>query len=352
MSQKDIRILFVDDSEVIIQILSAIFKAEPGFKIVGVAKNGLEAIKLTEQLKPDVITMDIEMNEMNGIQATKHIMSHTPTPIVVLSAHTNKNEPNNAFEALQYGALTVVKKPENILDKGFDKEKTKLIKLVKAMSEIKVITRRTHSAPPDEDALKQRIKNVPVNTKLIALGASTGGPEALSRILKDMQPHINLPIVIVLHIAAGFLPGYITWLERDINAPIKIASHYEILEPGHIYFAPDGKHLTVKNKTGEAMAYLTSKDRTHAFMPSITVLFNSLADAFPNMVVAGLLTGMGRDGADGLLDLNKAKCFTFIQSKASSVIYGMPGQAKSLHAAELEIDLEDIGPFLARIMKN
>lgn len=352
MNDKPIRILFVDDSNVIIQILYSIFEDDPCFEIIGVARNGLEAIEKTNELKPDVITMDIEMDTMNGIEATRKIMSETPTPIVVLSSHTNQNEANNAFEAINYGALTVIQKPANILDKGFDVEKRKLVKLVKAMSEIKVIRRRVAFTSQQKPVLRKRIHTIPSNIKILALGASTGGPEAITSILQNMGTQLKIPIVIVLHISEGFLPGYIKWLQKEVPFPIHIANQFEKLEPGHIYFAPDNKHLLVKNKDTHAEAFLSIKDRTHTFIPSITVLFESLAKSFPKQVVAGLLTGMGRDGANGLLSLKQEECLTFIQSEKSSIIYGMPGQAKKMDAAQMEIDLEDIGPFFARINRN
>lgn len=361
MTGKKVKILIVDDSEVIVQVLCAILKDVPDFEIIGTASNGSDAIKKTKQLKPDIITMDIHMPNMDGIQATKYIMAEHPTPIVIISSHTNKEETNNAFEALTYGALTVFEKPENILDPSFDKQKVKLIKLIRAMSEIKVIRRRqnfietnikpeNNESPSDTSASRKIL--LQNELKIIGLGASTGGPEALSCILSSIRYQLTHPIVIVLHIADNFLEGFIDWLQKEVRFPIHIARQNEHLKAGNIYFAPDATHLYVKNTNGFPHAFLSNKDTNHNFMPSINVLFNSLANNFPKTSMVGLLTGMGRDGVQGMLDLKKAGGFTFTQSERTSVVYGMAAQAVQVDASHLTLDLEEIGPFLAGVMSN
>jgi two-component system chemotaxis response regulator CheB len=347
---KKIKLLLVDDSEVIIQILCAIFKDVKDIEVVGVAKNGLDAIEKTKKLHPDIITMDIEMPVMNGIEATQKIMTECPTPIVIISTHTDKDKPENAFEALKNGALTVFEKPNNILSDGFEMQQNRLRKLIRAMSEIKVVTRRPHLGQRRaKKVLPVIVPEVSASPKVIALGTSTGGPEAISQILETLSS-LTLPLVIVLHIAENFLPGYISWLGKKTPYPILIATDNEILKSGHIYFAPDGRHLNIKNIGGNPTTLLTTKRNNQLFMPSVTELFESLALSYPSKVLAGLLTGMGKDGATGLLSLKKAGCLTFTQNKESSIIYGMPGRAKELNAAKLELDLSEIGPFLSGVM--
>lgn len=347
---RNIKILIVEDSKVIIQLLQVLLNEEPDFEVVGSASNGVEAIELTKKLKPDLITMDINMPELDGFQATKIIMNECPTPIVVISSYVDSAELNTTFNALTAGALTVIEKPHDIAEHGFEKNRKTLINTLRALSEVRVMRRRINI----ENAIVQESHDklcLPKQIDLVALGASTGGPEALRFILSQLPCDYPVPIVIVQHITPSFLPGLITWLDRNSALNVKIASHNDSLEAGCVYFAPDHCHLTIK-KGIKPIASLEDSESVGHFKPSITSLFDSIAHTYPTTVIAGLLTGMGSDGAQGLLAIKQVGGYTFIQDKLSSIVFGMPAAAQLLNAECAVYDLAVMPELLNTVINK
>lgn len=343
-----IKILIVDDSETEIAILKQIFSMAKDLEVVGCAKNGKDAIELVEILNPDLITMDIQMPVMNGFEATRQIMQKNPKPIVVISSRLNDITLNASFRALEAGALTVLAKPENIGSKNFNKDCKYMIDIIRGMAEIKSIKRRFFLKKPLENTIDypDSIENVKTKYKLIAMGASVGGPQALKFILDKLPPNFPIPIVIVQHITPGFLGGFVQWLNDEIALHVKIAESDEVVVSGNVYLAPDLFHLKID---ANLVVRLIKSPLVSGFCPSITELFSSVAQACGKYGIGILLTGMGHDGAQGLLAMKNAKARTIIQDRASSVVFGMAAVAQSLHAADKVMSLESIANYLISV---
>lgn len=342
-----IKILIVDDSATELAILKHIFSSAADIEVVGCAKNGKEAIQFAEQLKPDLITMDLQMPVMDGYEAIRHIMRKNPIPIVVISSKLNRNSMTATYEALDAGALSVLEKPLNINSSNFYIEKKRLIDTVRSMAEIKVIRRRFFRESqttilPCEANVKNR------HFDIVVIGASVGGPQALKRILTKLPVNFQVPIVIVQHMIPGYMQGFSQWLDDNSLLKIKNATDNEILVGGVVYFAPDKYHLTVKSIQGNLMAKLVKGKPISGFCPSVTVLMQSVAKTCGDRAIGVLLTGMGHDGADGLLEMKKAHSHTIIQDEKSAVVFGMAGVAQSLGAVDNTVELEKIAPYLTQ----
>ena len=346
--KKQINIIIADDSRVSTALLCALFQTTPDIHVIACARDGLEAVTLTKRLKPDLVTMDIFMPQIDGVQATREIMEQCPTPIIMISAHANETESPHVFNALQAGALSVIEKPQGVLDIGFDEVKRHIIHAVRTLAQVQVVPRQI------QQRLKPAAKIFMHNqrgAKIIALGSSTGGPEALRCILSSLPGNFPIPIVITQHITKGFLPGLVTWLQTVTPLTLAIATQHQPLMPGCVYFAAEDAHLVIK-KGLTPLATLDYTAPIDHFRPSISAMFSSLAMSYPGLSIGGLLTGMGQDGASGLLQMKKTGCLTFAQSKVTSVIYGMPAAAVALQATDESVDLEEIPQFLAILLSR
>ncbi len=335
-----IRILIVDDSEVSVRILEVIFDTQEEIQVVGIASDGREAVRLNTELKPDLITMDINMPVMDGFEATRIIMSTNPTPIVIITSYLQENESGITFKALEEGALAVLDKPSDICQPDFENKCAEIIETIQAMVEVKLV-RRTHRNRR-KNFSKANASNPESGYKIIALVCSTGGPQTLVKIISTIPISITIPIVIVQHISPGFIPGLVNWLRGQTLLEIKLAEHNEILKAGCIYFAPDNFHLEITELHGELFSRLTKSAPVNRFRPSGTVLLKSLSKSCGNKTIAGILTGMGRDGAKGMEMLHKQGAHTFVQDEDSSIVYGMPSAALSLECVDKVIPLPEI----------
>lgn len=345
-----IKILIVDDSETEMAILKYIFESEKDIKIVGYARNGQEAVKLANLLKPNLITMDVLMPIMDGIEATRTIMSQNPIPIVVISTKTNDDTLKIAFQALEAGALSVLQKPININSPNFKNERRRIIDAVRSMAEIKVVKKRFHTASKKQNT----VPNIDVsyrNYELLAIGTSVGGPQALNIILSKLSADFPIPVVVVQHMSLGFIEGFTKWLNANAALTIKIAENQEVLKNGVVYFAPDNYHLVINRLNKDLIAKLVKMEPVSGFCPSITVLLSSVAKTCGKNAIGVLLTGMGSDGAQGLLELKNAKAHTFIQDSKSSIVFGMAGIAQSLGAVDKVIELDQIANYLTNLVK-
>lgn len=343
-----IKVLIVDDSATERFVLKKIFESETDFQVIATAKNGKEAVLLTNQLKPDVITMDVIMPVMDGIEAIKEIMEICPTPIVVISSMLNDEVLNAGYRALEAGALSVLEKPVNIESNQFHLQRLQILDTVRAMAGIKVIHRRHRRV---EKKVEAKI-DISQSIEVIAIGASIGGPAALKVILSKLPKNFPLPILIVQHMSTGFMEGFVKWLDSSVDIQLKSAEDGEVLKPGVVYFGPDNKHLELKRINSALTINLTSSPLVGGFRPSVTKLFESVSKISGNRGLGVLLTGMGRDGADGLLQIKKMHGHTIIQDEKTSVVFGMPGVAKSLGAADRVLPLESIADYLIQLTKN
>jgi two-component system, chemotaxis family, protein-glutamate methylesterase/glutaminase len=341
-----IRLLIADDSATVRAVLKHIFGSDPEIEVVGEATDGLEAVEMTRRLRPCLVTMDIRMPRMGGFEATKQIMTEMPTPIVIVSGDVVLEEVEVSMHALRAGALTVLRKPHGPGSATFERESRLFVSTVKAMSEVKLVRHRLES--PEITATARTIAQADDNrrARVVAIAASTGGPAALQRLLSEIPGGFPLPILVVQHIATGFVAGLAGWLNTVTSLRVKVAEDGERMAPSTVYIAPDRSHLGV---SPGARIMLSSAPAIGGFQPSATFLFDSVAAAFHSSAVAVILTGMGRDGTEGLRAVRNNNGRVVAQDKASSVVFGMPGAAIEAGLAEAILPLASIAPRLVEL---
>lgn len=319
----NIKVLIVDDSPLIRTILTNMLQETPGFQVVGEAVDGEEAVRLTARLRPDVITMDIRMPRLNGLEATRQIMSATPTPIVVVATSIYEAELNIAFNAIAAGALTVVEKPKGLSPADYDMVRDQLVTAIRLVADVQLVALWSGERPSARvrRAPASRERKPPARVELIAMAASTGGPGALHQILGALPSDLSIPVVVVQHITPGFAQGFARWLDSVTPLPVAIAANGEPLTPGRVLIAPEGAHLTLS--PGKIIR-LDQSPPVNGQRPSATRLFESVAQACGASTVGVVLTGMGADGADGLEKLWQAGGHIIAQNEATCVVFGMP----------------------------
>ncbi len=345
-----IKILIVDDSPTEVALIQYIIESDKDMQVISVAKNGKEAIEFTARLKPDLITMDINMPIMDGLEATRIIMAENPTPIVVISSLIDDESTHAIFPILEAGALTALAKPVNILSPSFAESKAHIVDTLRSLAEIRVVKKplKKHWV---RDELK---KNKPEHTKItnyeiIAMGASVGGPNALKTILSQLTPDFPLPIAVVQHMSSDFIRGFAEWLAENIPLKVKSAVDNEPLQKGTVYVASEHKHLEIDRVNKKLVCKLVDGAAVSGFCPSITRLLRSIAKISGQKAIGILLTGMSDDGAEGLLELKRAHGHTLIQSQESSIVFGMGAVAQSLDAVDQVIGLDHIASYLTKI---
>jgi two-component system chemotaxis response regulator CheB len=352
------RVLVVDDSLTIRRRLCDILTADPELEVIGEAEDGKRAIELCEQLRPDVMTLDMVMPVMSGLTAAEYIMAYTPTPILIVSASMNRGDLFKTYDALAAGAIDVLEKPKvDDVDANWER---RFVAAVKLIAKIKVIThvrarmsgaRRSVAAVPGLSAAsapKRHDQPPSRHYDVVAIGASTGGPAAIVKVLKALPPGLRVPVFFVLHIDEPFAAAFAEWLEHQTPHRVAYARDREPIESlrGQVIMAPPGRHLSV----GGGRLHLSTDPPRHSCRPSVDVLFESLALDPGAEVLACLLTGMGRDGATGLLAIRRAGGFTIAQDENTSAVYGMPREAVLLDAAQMVLPLDEIGPQIVRLL--
>lgn len=346
-----IRVLVVEDSLTVRKRLVEVIASDPDLEVVAEGENGQDAIELCRALRPDVITLDMHLPVLDGVSATEHIMGHFPTPILIVSSSTNRGDLFKTYDALAAGAVDVLEKPSSDeVDGAWERRFLSAIKLVSRIRVITHIRARLGAAgraqAPRVDALPPAPRAIAQGYSVIALGASTGGPAALVEVLRGIPVGVPATILVVLHIDEPFSAAFAEWLETQTSHPVSYARGGEALTDarGRVFMAPPGRHLAVTSGS----LWLSSAPERHSCRPSVDVLFETLARECGRNVVAALLTGMGRDGAEGLLALRRAGAQTIAQDEATCVIYGMPREAAQLGAAERILPLHDVGAAIVR----
>ena len=343
-----IKVLIVDDSRVQQEFLAHILTSDPDIEIVGFAGSGDEAIEKTRLKKPDIITMDIHMPGMDGYEATRAIMETVPVPIVIVSSSLKAKEVAGTFKSLEAGALAVVYTPPGMEDPDFLRARKELIRIVRLMSEVKVIRRFPRvirKSQITESVEWTKVKDrKPM--KIIAIGASTGGPMALQTIFSRLPGDLPVPVLVVQHIAKGFIKGFKEWLASSSSVNIKIAEDNEPLEAATIYLAPDDYHMELSS---DFKIKLNDLPPENGLRPSVNYLFRSVAKHAGSEASGILLTGMGKDGAEGLKTMKEIGASTFIQNQESSVVFGMPGEALRIGAADQALPPEAIAEVLVKL---
>lgn len=337
-----IKVMLVDDSRLVREVVRGMIEHDGEIRVVAEAANGAEALERCLKIKPDVIIMDIQMPVMNGIEAVKRIMEANPTPIIVLSATVHPGEVRSTFAALRAGALDAMPKPRGVVltdtYAGIGEELVSRIKFYARVGK----TKGWHSAAAKVEG--QTGFTVPSHSsKIVAIGASTGGPRTLPIAIGPLPRDFPCPILIVQHMGRGFMKGFAEWLDREIDLPVRMIEEAVRLEPGHVYLPPDGLHIEVVRQT----AVLREGAPVNGSIPSVDVLFNSVAREYGERAIGVVLTGMGKDGAEGALTIKNAGGTVIVQDEESSVIFGMPRAAMEIGAATKVEPLKSIASAIA-----
>jgi len=344
---RDIRVLLVDDSPIAIELIRRMLATAPEIQVVGSASNGAEALALIPQVRPDVICTDLHMPTMDGFELTREVMARHPLPILVLSISVQAEQTHNIFQMLEAGALDILAKPLGGLQSDFGVTAHDLITKIRILSGVKVIgRRRATGGAATTPMLPSLLSLSAVPPRIVGIGASTGGPQALQRILGHLPADFPLPLLCVQHIAEGFMQGLVAWLAGCCR--IRVCTANEGTQPlaGTAYFPPDDRHLEID----DAGTFRCSSALPFAgHRPSVDIAFASLARRYGATAVGVLLTGMGQDGAQGMLDIARAGGVTIAQDEASSVVFGMPRRAIELGAARHVLPLDQIGPALCAL---
>lgn len=315
-----VRVLIVDDSAVMRQFLSALLSADPEIEVVGTAPDPHVARERIKALNPDVVTLDVEMPRMDGLTFLRKIMTLRPTPVVMVSTLTQAGA-ETTLEALEIGAVDFVGKPTGDLNLIKDDLARELQTKVKGAARTRIATRR-----PVLTQSRSRPERAVGGDKIIAIGASTGGVEALKIVLMGL-PASCPPVLITQHMPPRFTTAFAERLNRECPMKVSEARHDEVVEPGHVYIAPGSHHLHLGRRNGRYVCLLSEGPNVSGHRPSVDVLFKSFSEVAGKKAVAAILTGMGKDGAEGMLEMRRAGAITLGQDEESSLIYGMPRAA-------------------------
>ena len=349
-----IRVLVVEDSPTQRYQLVSLIQQAPDMVVIGQARDGLEAIQLVEKLRPDVISMDLRMPNLSGLDATRHIMDVHPTPIVIVSSASS--DADLTMQAMQAGALAALEKPPAVDHPDFKARCAELLSALRLMSGVRVI-RHWQSVPaggmlpalrPTGPLLAPVMPNT-TTPEVVAIGASAGGPSALAELFGRLPYDFNLPIVAVQHLTADFMPGLAEWLDRVCALPVRLAQNGEKLTPGVALLAPGDQHLRIG---ADRRIVLDSERGSYRHQPAVDVLLTSVAQRFGANAVGILLTGMGDDGASGLKAMRDSGARTIAQDESSCVVFGMPGAAIALDAAEFILPLDKIASAIFKLSQR
>ncbi len=396
-----LKILIVEDSELVSDILAEALESDKQVTVVGVARNGVEALEMVPRLNPDLITMDVWMPIMDGFATVERIMADFPTPILVITSSSLKADVQLSLRMLAAGALDVIEKPSFKDESQWERKRAELIAKVQLLAGIKVVTHlrgkqsRANSAlnsnptpvraastslvPPqlynirDEDKATKPLATLPPRPpsakkptqsvapnrtvptfppvpryQVIAIASSTGGPSALLTILQALPPNLPVAVLVVQHISQGFTQGLVEWLQRELRLKVRIAADHDRLTPGQIFVAPDRRNLTVK---GAPPQLALNEDGDDFLRPSADVMLSSVAQAFGERAIGVVLTGMGSDGAQGLKEMALRGAHTIAQDEATSLIFGMPKAAIDNQAVRQVLPLGQIAGTLVQLLQ-
>lgn len=352
-SPRKIRVLIVEDSVVARMFLSHIIEQDPRLELVGTADSGEQALPMLHRLRPDVVSMDIRLPGMNGFETTRRIMSEYPTPIVVIASAVEDHSLNISMNALRAGALSVVEKPVGTRHSDYERIADQIRTQLYIMSQVKVVRQRFNYGkvtPASQILTREKfdyLAEIKTSYRMVGVVASTGGPNALVKVLGGLPANFSLPVCVVQHIGADFIAGFAHWLDGLVSLPVTVACHDESPLPGHIYIAAGNSHLRIGHN---GVLQLHHDQPVSAQRPSGTVLFESMAKSFGNRGIGILLTGMGDDGAHGLLALRQAGGYTIAEDASTAVVYGMPAIAVQLNAVVASLPLDAITPRLLQVI--
>lgn len=351
---KKIRVLVVDDSAFMRKVISDLLMDDQLIEVVATARNGEDALDKLKTFNPDVMTLDVEMPVMNGIETLKRVMKEHPLPVIMISSVTKEGTANTLL-AMELGAVDFITKTSGGISLDLHKIKMELIEKVKLASKVNVVSSKIKKKPVQagRPIIQYRLERQKSDKKLIAIGTSTGGPKALQKVLTQLPKGIEAPILIVQHMPQGFTKSLAERLNRLCEISVKEAADGDVLKNGTAYIAPGGLHMKVQ-KIGENLTIKcdeTALRRGHR--PSVDVLFESIAKISGYEVIAVIMTGMGNDGSDGLIALKQnVNCFAVAESEESSVVFGMPKAAINTNFVDEVAHLEDISDSIIRMINR
>ncbi|MDO8863572.1 chemotaxis protein CheB [Haliea sp. E1-2-M8] len=325
-----IKVVVIDCAQGPQEAIAKLFLNRHDMQVVSTAQSCDEAVELIRRLRPTIAVVCHQPPMLDALDATQQIMQLCPLPIIILTARGSPGEVASTFDAVAAGALAVMPRPPRESGPGQNSAAKEFLQTVRVMSEVRVVRRWPKKHLEQVRPPHNPVSHSPGQLNMVAIGASTGGPLALAAILAGLPKDFAAPVMVVQHMAAGFIRGFVDWLAPSSALPVHIATHHERMSPGHVYMAPDGVHMEAAR--GNRIALVPGSPE-HGVQPSVTSLFRSVAQLYGPEAAAVLLTGMGRDGAAELLLLRDRGAMTFAQDKASSVVHGMPGEAIKLGAA-------------------
>jgi two-component system chemotaxis response regulator CheB len=350
ITKSPIRVLLVDDSIITLAILKRILASNPEIQVVGTATNGQEALDIIPALQPDVICTDLHMPVMDGLELTRAVMKKFPRPILVLSVSVQKGQVSEIFKLLEAGAIDVMAKPlgEVGLEYGLDaRELISKIKIIAGVVVIRKHRKEPYATAPPSGNIMPLIKAVPL--RIIGIGASTGGPQAFQEILTHLPGNLPVPVICVQHISEEFMQGLVDWLAPQCQLKLVTAETGIEPQPGTVYFSRGGSHLIIDSQ-GKLECSNGSVYDGHR--PSVSVTFKSLAQHYGSEAAAVLLTGMGRDGVEGMQAIARAGGTTIAQDEESSVVFGMPKEAIAANVVRYVLPLHKIAPALLTLLNR
>ena len=348
-----LRVMLVEDSLVVRELLRHIVGRDPRLEVVAAVASGEEALAVLPSARPDVISMDIRLPGIDGLETTRRIMAERPTPIVVIADSVEDSSLRISMNALRAGALSVVEKPVATTHAGYDAVSAEICTQLRIMAEVPVIRRRpigSEWAGRRSAALSSSDFAAPLPASdaasVLAIAASTGGPPALARVIGGLPDGLPLPVLVVQHMGPAFMEGFASWLNGVVSLPVRLAADGERAEPGHVYVAPGDRHL---EWAPGGYLRITDAAPVGGQRPAATVLFSSVARHAGARGIGVLLTGMGEDGATGLLAMRQAGAQTVAEHESTAVVFGMPAAAIRLSGASAILPLDRVAPHLVRL---
>ncbi len=343
-----IRVLVVDDSALMRKMIPQILSSDPGIEVVGTAMDGLFALKKMKELRPDVVTLDVSMPRMDGIETLRHIVEDFGTPAIIVSSLAQRDT-ELTFQALEIGAFDFVTKPQDAISVHITEIGAELTAKVKAARENPLARFRMVQGRPARRPEKKQVRLVGTRSvdRLLAIGISTGGPNALSYLLPQIPKDFPAGILIVQHMPAGFTEMFASRLNTTCEIEVKEAKDGDLVLPGRALIAPGNRHLKIKRMSLGTIAVLSDAPPVSGHRPSADVLFRSVASEYGRSVTALIMTGMGSDGAEGIGEIKARGGMTVAQDEESCIVFGMPKVAIEKDHIEKIVSLKDMGAFLS-----
>lgn len=348
MASAKVRVLIVDDSALMRRVIWGLLEEDPEIQVVGSAVDGLDAIEKIPQLKPDVVTLDVEMPRLDGLQTLGYLMSESPVPCVMLSAYTPRGA-ETTLKALDFGAADFVQKPSGAISLNLERVKEELLAKVKVAKGID-LKRLAFKPGPGAASPAPKPKPAADRGSVVAIGTSTGGPRALQAVLPALPADLGAPVLVVQHMSAGFTRSLAERLDRESRLRVKEAEEGEPLEAGTAYLAPGDWHMQVERRPSGVHVKLDQRPPVLGVRPSVDILFGSVAEAYGPKAVGVVLTGMGRDGAKGLKAMKAKGAVALAQDQATSVVYGMPRAAFAAGCVDRVLALDAVAPAIVEML--